>query len=156
MPKTCNGCKDLKLPQFPHRARNNGLINHLPTLSHNTRNLHKNIYKKDLVTTSSSRLVSRPKANSFWQGKGYSAFPWIPAQPLLEPLLNMHPTSYCTCQWSCTSICCHSIPAIHETNALREVLWQRVGKFLLKNTIALCWFLCDKHEDLYRIHLNVT
>ncbi len=55
-----------------------------------------------------------------------------------------------TCQWSRTSICCHSmwflvwsylilraIWAIHEANALREVLWQRVGKFLLKSTIAL-------------------
>ena len=30
------------------------------------------------------------------------------------------------------------IPIIHETNALRGVLWQRVGKFLLKSTIALC------------------
>ncbi len=27
-------------------------------------------------------------------GKGDSAFPWISAQPLLEPLLNMHTTSY--------------------------------------------------------------
>ena len=25
MPKTCNGCKDLRLPQSLHRARNNGL-----------------------------------------------------------------------------------------------------------------------------------
>ncbi len=50
------------------------------------------------------------------------------------------------CQWSRTSICCHNmwfylilraIPAIHETNALREVLWQRVGKFQLKSTTAL-------------------
>ncbi len=31
-----------------------------------------------------------------------------------------------------------AIPAIHETNALREVLWHRMGKFLLKSTIALC------------------
>ncbi len=26
--------------------------------------------------------------------KGHSAFPWISAQPLLDPLLNMHATSY--------------------------------------------------------------
>ncbi len=41
--------------------------------------------------------------------KSYSAFPWISAQPLLEPLMNMHTTSYMSV-----------IPAIHETNALRE------------------------------------
>ncbi len=64
--------------------------------------------------------------------KSYSAFPWISAQPLLEPLMNMHTTSYMSV-----------IPAIHETNALREDLWQRVGKFLLKSTIAL-W--ASKHE----------
>ena len=40
--------------------------------------------------------------------KGDSAFPWISVQPLLEPLLNMHTTSY--------------MSVIHETNALREVL----------------------------------
>ncbi len=50
--------------------------------------------------------------------KSHSAFPWISAQPLLKPLLNMHTT-------------------IHEINALREVLWQRVGKFLLKSIITL-------------------
>ncbi len=35
-----------------------------------------------------------------------------------------------------------AIPAIHETNALREVLWQRVGKYLLKSTIALLYKFC--------------
>ncbi len=30
-----------------------------------------------------------------------------------------------------------SMPAIHEINALREVLGQRMGKFLLKSIIAL-------------------
>ena len=38
---------------------------------------------------------------------GDSAFPWISAQPLLEPLLNMHTASY--------------MSVIHEINALREV-----------------------------------
>ena len=33
-----------------------------------------------------------------------------------------------------------AIPAIHEINALREVLWQQLGKFLLKSIIAL-WVL---------------
>ncbi len=60
---------------------------------------------------------------------GYQPSPfWIPYW-----ICTQHPT----CQWSSTSICYHSIPTIHETNALREVLWQRVGKFLLKSTIAL-------------------
>ena len=30
-----------------------------------------------------------------------------------------------------------AIPTIHEINFLREVLWQQVGKFLLKSIIAL-------------------
>ena len=38
------------------------------------------------------------------------------------------------------------IQAIHETKALREVLWQRMGKFLFKSTIAL----------LQRSHLDLT
>ncbi len=29
-----------------------------------------------------------------------------------------------------------AVPEIHEINALREVLWQQVGKFLLKSIIA--------------------
>ncbi len=88
-------------------------------------------------------------------------FPGYQPSPYWSPcwICTQHPT----CQWSSTSICCHSkwflvtqsylgssnpyiymitwsylilrvIPAIHETNALREVLWQRVGKFLLKST----------------------
>ncbi len=43
------------------------------------------------------------------------------------------PSPYWSPYWICTQ---HS--AIHETNALKEVLWQQVGKFLLKSTIALC------------------
>ncbi len=43
-------------------------------------------------------------------------------------------TQHSTCQWSWLL---RAIPAILETNALREVLWQRVGKFLLKSSIAL-------------------
>ncbi len=57
--------------------------------------------------------------------KGVSAFHWISAQPLSEPLLNMHTTFYM------------SVIIIHETNALGEVLWQEVCKFLLKSTITL-------------------
>ncbi len=73
--------------------------------------------------------------------KGDSAFAWISAQPLLEPLLNMHTTFYMSV------ITYLHIPAIHETNALREVLWQRVGKFLLKSTIAL-WSMWCQNETL--------
>ncbi len=56
--------------------------------------------------------------------KGDSAFPWISAQPLLEPLLNMHTTSYMSVItyvmiWSYLIL--RAIPAINETNALREV-----------------------------------
>ena len=82
--------------------------------------------------------------------KGDSAFPWISAQPLLGPLLNLHTTLYshvsdhippCVAiAWSYLIL--RAIPAINETNAPREVLWQRVGKFLLKSTIALyAWVL---------------
>ncbi len=71
--------------------------------------------------------------------KGDSAFPWISAQPLLEPLLepllNMHTSSYMSV-----------ITYLHETSALREVLWQRMGKFLLKSTIAL-WQSCLFTEE---------
>ncbi len=41
------------------------------------------------------------------------------------------PSPYWSPYWICTQL------SIHEINALREVLWQRVGKFLLKITIAL-------------------
>ncbi len=44
---------------------------------------------------------------------------------MLEPLLNVN-------------FKLRTIPAIHKINALREVLWQRVGKFLLKSIITLC------------------
>ncbi len=65
-------------------------------------------------------------------------FPGYLPSPYWSPywICTQHPT----CQWSHTSKCClilRAIPAIHEINALREVLWQRVGKFLLKSTIAL-------------------
>ena len=53
-------------------------------------------------------------------------FSWIAAQPLLEPLLNVHTASYMSVT-----------PVIHEINALREVFGQRMGKFLLKSIIAL-------------------
>ena len=43
----------------------------------------------------------------------------------IEPLLNV-------------KLKLRAIPAILEINALREVLWQRVGKFPLKSIIALC------------------
>ena len=50
-------------------------------------------------------------------------------------------TQHPTCQWSLTSwsyLILRAIPAIHEIYALREVFWQRVGKFLFKSIIALC------------------
>ena len=40
--------------------------------------------------------------------KSDNGFAWISAQPLMEPLLNMH-------------LILRAIPAIHEINALREV-----------------------------------
>ncbi len=46
---------------------------------------------------------------------GIDGFAWISAQPLLEPLLNMHTASYMSV------ITYLNIPAIHEINALREV-----------------------------------
>ncbi len=85
--------------------------------------------------------------------KSHSASPWISAQPLLEPWLNMHTTSYMSVimylhiyvmTWS--YLIQMAIPAIQETNALREVLWQRVGKFLLKSTIALFWNWTGKYS----------
>ncbi len=40
MPKTCNGCKDLRLPQFLHRARNNGLMMRVVSVDGNSSGLH--------------------------------------------------------------------------------------------------------------------
>ncbi len=57
-----------------------------------------------------------------------NGFAWIIAQPLLEPLLNMHAASYMSVitylninvmTWSYLIL--RAIPAIHEINALREV-----------------------------------
>ncbi len=63
-------------------------------------------------------------------------FPEYLPSPYWSPywICTQHPT----CQWSWSYLILRAIPAIHETNALREVLWQPVGKFLLKSTIALC------------------
>ncbi len=57
-------------------------------------------------------------------------FPGYLPSPYWSPywINTQHPT----CQWSL-----RTIPATHEINALREVFWQRVGKFLLKSIIAL-------------------
>ncbi len=38
---------------------------------------------------------------------------------------------------------CVCVPAINETNALREALRQRVGKFLLKSRFTLCKEFCN-------------
>ena len=68
--------------------------------------------------------------------KSHSAFPLISAQPLLEPLLNMHTTPYMSVimylhtqlevQWAhmmtWSYLTLRAIPAIHEINALKEVL----------------------------------
>ncbi len=67
--------------------------------------------------------------------KSDNGFAWIAAQPLLEPLLNIHTAS-------CMSVITYvkilrAIIVIHEINALREVFRQRVGKLLLKSIIAL-------------------
>ncbi len=74
------------------------------------------------------------------QSKSDNGFAWIAAQPLLEPLLNMHTAScmsviLCVMTWGYLIL--WAIPVIHEINALREVSGQRVGKFLLKSIIAL-------------------
>ena len=62
------------------------------------------------------------------KGKSDNEFAWISAQPLLEPLLNMHAASYMSVitylninvmTWSYLIL--RAIPAIHEINALREV-----------------------------------
>ena len=74
--------------------------------------------------------------------KSDSAFACISAHPLLEPLLNMHTASYMS---AITYLILRAIPAIHEINALREVSWQRVGKFLFKSTIALCCHLYNQN-----------
>ncbi len=55
---------------------------------------------------------------------------YIPTCPasILEPVLNLH-TAY-VMTWSCNIL--RAIPPIYETNALKEVLWQWMGKFLLE------------------------
>ncbi len=55
--------------------------------------------------------------------KSDSAFPCISAQPLLEPLLNMHTASYMSVITYLNMELPHTraIPAIHEINAPREV-----------------------------------
>ncbi len=63
--------------------------------------------------------------------KSDNGFAWISAQPLLEPLLNMHAASY-------MSVITYLNMLLGD--ALREVFWQRVGKFLLKSIITLCRF----------------
>ncbi len=68
-----------------------------------------------------------------WEQKSDNGFAWISAQPLLEPLLNMHAAVY----MSVITLILRAIPAIHEINALREVFWRRVGKFLFKSIITL-------------------
>ncbi len=47
-----------------------------------------------------------------------------------------------------------AIPAIHEINALRVVLWQLLGKFLFKSIIALskCSWNSKILQDSYSIH----
>ena len=57
--------------------------------------------------------------------------PGSPPSPYWSPywICTQHPT----CQWS----------AIHETNALREVLWHWVGKFLLKSTLVIKVYLSN-------------
>ncbi len=59
-------------------------------------------------------------------GKGNNAFQWVSAH--ISGFNIGAPIEY----------------AIHEINALREVFWQRVGKFLLKSIIALLiWYQSD-------------
>ncbi len=72
----------------------------------------------------------------FWKVERKSnGFAWISAEPLLDPLLNMHTASHMSV-----------IPAIHEINAQREVFWQQVGKFLFKSIIALYFSLPSQHS----------
>ncbi len=59
---------------------------------------------------------------------------------ILETLLHMYTASYMSViiyvmTWS--YLIRRAIPAVNEINALKEVLWQQVGKFLLKSIIAL-------------------
>ena len=55
------------------------------------------------------------------------------------------PSPYWSPYWICTQhptwsyLILRAIPAIHEINALREIFWQRMGKFLLKSIITLSW-----------------
>ncbi len=67
----------------------------------------------------------------WWKGKSDNGFAWISAHHLLEPLLNMHAAFYMSV------ITYLNMLPIHEINALREVFWRRVGKFLLKSIITL-------------------
>ncbi len=98
-------------------------------------------------------LNTRPKKI---RRKNNSAFPWISAQTLLEPLLDMHTTFYMSgityldmLPWSYMYLILRAIPAIHETNALREVLWQRNRKLLYLNTITFLRNVCCNSSTLY-------
>ncbi len=93
---------------------------------------------------------------------------YSPPQRVIVLFPGYPPSPYRSPYWTCNILhvsdhipqyvaiaCCYvmtlgylmlrAIPGIHETNALREVLWQRVGKFLLESTITLSEWFPESH-----------
>ena len=90
--------------------------------------------------------------------KGHSAFPWISVQPLLQPLLNMHTTSYMSV---ITYLHTNNPWNIHESmkerscdNGWANSYWKALWLFLFFFFGAIPRIFKRRHTSFFKLHFS--